>query len=48
MGLGLGQVFGPLFGASMYDAVGFRNMEDSTCLILVTFAVLYFFMADGR
>ena len=48
MGLGLGQVFGPLFGASMYDAVGFRNMEDCTCLILVSFAILYFIMADGR
>ena len=48
MGLGLGQVFGPLFGASMYDAVGFRNMEDCTCLILVSFSILYFIMADGR
>lgn len=48
MGLGLGQVFGPLFGASVYDAVGFRNLEDLTCLILISFAMLYFIMADGR
>lgn len=48
MGLGLGQVFGPLFGASVYDAVGFRNLEDLTCLILISFAILYFILADGR
>lgn len=48
MGLGLGQVIGPLFGASVYDAIGFRNLEDLTCLLCMGFAILYFIMADGR
>ena len=48
MGLGMGQVVGPLFGASMYDAIGFRNTQDLTCLLCITFASLYFVFADGR
>ena len=46
-GMGLGQVFGPLFGASMYDAIGFRHTQDAICLIGIFFATAYFIFAGG-
>ena len=47
-GIGLGQVCGPLYGASMYQAVGFRNTQDITALLCVSYAILYFTFAGGR
>ena len=46
--LGLGQVLGPLFGASTYAALNFRLTQDIMALICIVFAVLYFFCADGK
>ena len=46
--LGLGQVLGPMFGATLYASVGFRLTQDIMALICIVFSVLYFFLAEGR
>ena len=46
--LGLGQVLGPMFGATLYASVGFRLTQDIMALICIVFSVLYFFFAEGR
>ena len=45
---GLGQVAGPLFGASTYAALNFRLTEDIMALIFIVFAIFYFFCASGK
>lgn len=47
-GLGLGQILGPLYGASMYAAKGFRVTQDSIACICISFSILYFIFADGK
>ena len=45
---GIGQVAGPLFGASTNAALNFRLTEDIMALIFIVFAILYFFCASGK
>ena len=47
-GLSLGQILGPLFGATTYAATNFRVTQDIMALICIVFAILYFFCAEGR
>lgn len=47
-GNNLGQVVGPFFGATMYSAVGFRLTQDTLAISCIVFAVLYFFLAEGK
>mmetsp|Transcript_27687 Transcript_27687/g.36973 ORF Transcript_27687/g.36973 Transcript_27687/m.36973 type:complete len:109 (-) Transcript_27687:157-483(-) len=45
--LGLGQVLGPLFGATAYAKFGFRVTQDIVAIVCIVFALLYFFFAEG-
>ena len=45
--LGLGQVLGPLMGASFYAQWGFRTTEDIIALLCITLSILYFTFAGG-
>ena len=47
MFFGLGQVLGPLYGATLYAATDFGTTEDILALFCIAFSVLYFFLADG-
>lgn len=46
--LGLGQVLGPLFGATTYAQLGFKVTQDIMAIICIVFAIIYFFVADGK
>jgi MFS family permease len=48
MFLGLGQIFGPMYGATIADAYGFRTCCDSVAVICLTYAVLYYIFANGK
>ena len=39
---GLGEVFGPMFGASMYDHMGFRSTSDTIMLICFSYSLIFF------
>lgn len=45
--LGLGQVIGPLYGATTYAALNFRLTQDILAIFCIAFSILYFFFADG-
>ena len=45
--LGLGQVLGPLMGASFYAKWGFRTTEDIVALLCIALSILYFIFAGG-
>ena len=40
--LGLGEVIGPLFGASMCEKISFRKTSDIVALICVAYALVFF------
>ena len=40
--LGLGEVIGPLFGATMCEKVSFRKTSDIIALICVAYALIFF------
>ena len=40
--LGLGEVIGPLFGASMCEKISFRKTSDIIALICVAYALVFF------
>ena len=44
---GLGEVIGPLFGAQMYERVGFRMTSDLTAIVAFAY-VLTFFAVTSR
>ena len=46
--LGIGQILGPLFGATVYAKLNFRLTQDIMALICITFSILYFIFAEGR
>ena len=46
--LGIGQILGPLFGATVYARLNFRLTQDIMALICITFSILYFIFAEGR
>ena len=39
---GLGEVIGPMYGAAMYDSVGFRATSDTISLICFAYALVFF------
>jgi hypothetical protein len=48
MFLGLGQIIGPIFGASVTKKYGFQTCCDSVAIICLCFAVLYYLICDGN
>ena len=47
MFLGIGQIAGPLFGASLTQAYGFGYTCDTVSLICLLFSILYYILGDG-
>jgi len=45
--LGIGQVAGPLFGALMTEAYGFRVTTDVMGIITLIYALVYFVVGEG-
>ena len=45
--LGLGLALGPLYGATTYSVLNFRLTQDILAIFCISFAILYFFLADG-
>ena len=45
--LGIGQVIGPLYGANVSVAIGFRYCQDIVALLTFAWAVFYFSLAEG-
>ena len=45
--LGIGQVVGPLYGALMTEAFGFRVTTDVMGIITLIFALVYFVVGEG-
>lgn len=41
---GLGEVIGPLFGASMYEQSGFRMTSDLTAMVTFFYAFVFIFI----
>ena len=39
---GIGEVIGPMYGAAMYERVGFRSTSDTIMLICFTYALIFF------
>ena len=48
MFLGLGQIFGPLYGSIVTEAYDFRTCCDSVSIICLVFSIIYYFVADGK
>ena len=46
--IGLAMIIGPIFGAFVTGAVGFRMTTDIMVIILCFHAVFYFALADGK
>jgi MFS family permease len=46
--LGVGQCIGPIYGALMYEATGFRVAQDLLAVCFILSAVNYFLFADGK
>ena len=46
--LGLGQVLGPLFGATTYAALGWQSTQDIVAIICIVFSAIYFTFANGK
>ena len=46
-GLALGQILGPIYGATMVEMTNFRFTEDVLGLALIIFAICYFGFANG-
>ena len=44
----LGQIIGPLYGATTYAALNFRMTQDIMALLCITVSVLYFCLAEGK
>ena len=45
--IGMGQALGPVYGANMTAALGFRVAQDGVSVACLAYAVLYFFVCDG-
>ena len=39
---GIGEVIGPMYGAAMYERIGFRSTSDTIMLICFTYALIFF------
>ena len=47
-GNNVGQILGPVYGASLYAALNFQLTQDIMALICIAFSLVYFFAADGK
>ena len=47
MFLGLGQIIGPMFGATVTQLIGFETCCDIVAMICLLYSILYYLFADG-
>ena len=48
MFLGLGQILGPMYGATMSARYGFRVACDFVAIFCLFYAIMYYLLADGK
>ena len=47
MFLGLGQIIGPMYGATMFEKHGFKTTCDTVAIICLSYSILYYMIGDG-
>ena len=45
---GVGEVIGPLYGASAFESMGFRVTSDTICLTCLAYALIFFMFGLGE